>query len=171
MCTVYYTVFHTVSLSADALSIPGGYVVPKGGNITFTCNSTSSSEIILLFWRINLTEMNDIEELVTTVTLNGIVGFNSSDMANANPASFTFRNISFENSPSVVECTDLSLDPNGVSRATIIVEGKSKKFTGMHAKQATLACTMQLVVLIHLSYTCILTKCNLDKKFYYSCTN
>ena len=156
MCTVYYTVFHTVSLSADALSIPGGYVVPKGGNITFTCNSTSSSDIILLFWRVNLTQMNDIKKLVTTVTLNGMEGFNSSDTPGANPASFTFHIISFDNSPSVVECTDLSDDPNGVSRATIIVEGKSKNITGMHAKQTPSACTVQLMVLMHLSYTCIL---------------
>ena len=170
MCTVYYTVFHTVSLSADALSIPGGYVVPKGGTITFRCNSTSSSGIILLFWQVNLTEMNDIEELVTTITLNGIVGFNSSDAQGANPTSFTFHNISFDNSPSVVECTDLSLDPNGVSRATIIVEGKSKKMTRMHAKQATSACTMQLGVLMHLSYTCILTTL-VRNSIIFNCTN
>ena len=151
--SIIYTVFHTVSLSADALSIPGGYVVPKGGNITFTCSSNSNG---VLLWRVNLTEMNDIKNLVTTVTLNEIEGFNSSDAINANPASFTFRNISFESSPSVVECTDLSLDPNGVSRATIIVEGKSKKMTEMHAKQATSACTMQLMVLMHMSYTYIL---------------
>ena len=133
---MYYTVFHTVSVSADALSIPGGYVVPKGGTITFTCVSSSNG---VLLWRVNLTEMNDIKNLVTTVTLNEIVGFNSSDAINVNPASFTFRNISFENSPSVVECTDPSIDPNGVLRATIIVEGKSKKMTEMHAKQATSA--------------------------------
>ena len=132
-----YTFFHTVSLSADALSTPGGYVVPAGGNITFRCSSTSS-DIILLFWRVNLTEMNNIENPITAFTLNGIAGFISSDTPGVNnPTSFTFYNISFENSP-VVECTDLSDDPNGVSRATIIVEGKSKKITGMHA---TSACT------------------------------
>ena len=167
---MYCTFFHTVSLSADALSTPGGYVVPAGGNITFRCSSTSSSDIILLFWRVNLTEMNDIKNLVTTVTLNGIAGFNSSDTAGANPASFTFHNISFDNSPSVVECTDLSLDPNGVSRTTIIVEGKSKKMTGMHAKQPTSACTMQLVVLVHLSYTCILTTM-VRNSIIYNCTH
>ena len=133
---MYYTVFHTVSLSADALPIQGGYVVPKGGNITLTCNSSSNR---VLLWRVNLTEMNNIENPITAFTLNGIAGFISSDTPGANnPTSFTFYNISFENSPSVVECTDLSDDPNGVSRATIIVEGKSKKITGMHA---TSACT------------------------------
>ena len=167
---MYYTVFHTVSLSADALSIPGGFVVPAGGNITFTCNSTSSSDIILLFWRVNLTEMNDIKKLVTTVTLNGTVGFNSSDAQGANPTSFTFHNISFENSPSVVECTDLSLAPNGVSRATIIVEGKSKKMTRMHAKPGTSACTIQLMVLMHLSYTCTLPTM-VRNSIIYNCTN
>ena len=171
---MYHIVFHTVSLSADALSIPGGYVVPKGGNITFTCSSNSSG---VLLWRVNLTEMNDIKNLVTTVTLNGTAGFNSSDTLGANPSSFTFHDISFENSPSVVECTDLSLDPNGVSRATIIVEGKSKKITGMHAKQATSACTMQPMVLMYLSYTIsypisyIVYPYNLGKKFHYNHTN
>ena len=162
---MYYIVFHTVSLSADALSIPGGYVVPKGGNITFTCSSSFNG---VLLWRVNLTEMNDIENLVTTVTLNEIEGFNSSNAINANPASFTFHNISFENSPSVVECTDLSLDPNGVVRATIIVEGKSKNITGMHAKQSPSTCAMQLMVLMHHTYV---YPYNLGEKFYYSCTN
>ena len=113
---MYYFVFHTVSLSADALSIPGGYVVPKGGTITFICNSSFNR---VLLWRVNLTEMNNIENLVTTFTLKGTTEFNSSDTANANPTSFNFHNIFIENSPYVVEYTDPSIGSNGVSRAMI----------------------------------------------------
>ena len=31
---------YVVTLSADADPAPGGYVVPQGGNVTFTCNSS-----------------------------------------------------------------------------------------------------------------------------------
>ena len=49
-------------------------------------------------------------------------GFSSQDTTvSANPASFTFHNISLENSPLIVECVNSNED---VSRAMIVVEGK-----------------------------------------------
>ena len=105
-------------LSADAEPIPGGYVVPEGGNITFTCSSSLGG---ILLWRVNLTTYNDVTVLVPTVSLKGLPGFSSQDDLSANPASFTFHNISLNNSPSIVECIDSS---EGISRIMILVEGE-----------------------------------------------
>ena len=110
----------TVSLSADAVRIPGGYVVPERGNVTFTCNSSSGGSLL---WRMNLTDMNDIDSLVSTYILNLLDGFSSSDELRANPASFTFHNIFYNSRPSIVECVD-SNDNSEVSSAMIFVEGK-----------------------------------------------
>ena len=110
----------TVTLSADAEPIPGGYVVPERGNVTFTCNSSSGGYPL---WRVNLTDMNDIDSLVTAYNLNGVNGFNSSDEPTANPASFTFHNIFFNSRTSIVECLN-SNDISEVSRAIILAQGK-----------------------------------------------
>ena len=109
----------TVTLSADAVPIPDGYVVSERGIVTFTCNSSGGYPL----WRVNLTDMNDINSLVTAYNLNGVNGFNSSDESTANPASFTFHNIFFNNRTSIVECVN-SNDISEVSRAIILVEGK-----------------------------------------------
>ena len=37
---------YTVTLSADAVPIPGGYVVPERGNVTFTCSSSSGWKLL-----------------------------------------------------------------------------------------------------------------------------
>ena len=110
----------TVSLSADAIRIPGGYVVPERGNVTFTCNSSSGGSLL---WRVNLTDMNDINNLVSTYILNFFDGFSSSDELRANPASFTFHSIFYNSNTSIVECVD-SNDNSEVSSAMIFVEGK-----------------------------------------------
>ena len=113
---------YTVTLSADAEPIPGGYVVPERGNVTFTCNSSFGG---ILLWRVNLTTSNDIQVPITTSSLKMLPGFSSQDTTvSANPASFTFHNISLENSPSIVECVDSNED---ISRAMIFVEGKGTK--------------------------------------------
>ena len=110
----------TVVLSADADPIPGGYVVPERGNVTFTCNSSSGGQLL---WMVNLT--TPVQNRVTTnaVSLKGFPEFSSPDKSgDANPSSFTFHYISLENNPSPVECEDRS--SREVSRATIIVEGE-----------------------------------------------
>ena len=114
----------TVILSADAsrIALPGGYVVPEGSNVTFICNSSSGRD---LFWRVNVT--NDMRIRTDTVSLKEFRGFSSPDGSeDANPASFTFHNISLENNPSPVECNDPSVQDESKARAMlmIVVEGE-----------------------------------------------
>ena len=112
----------TVTLTADALPIPGGYVVPEGSNVTFTCNSSSGR---YLFWRLNVT--NDMRIRTDTASLKWFSGFSSRDKSeDANPASFTFHDISLENNPSPVECIDTSIqdDSKASTILAIIVEGE-----------------------------------------------
>ena len=112
----------TVTLTADAMPIPGGYVVPEGSNVTFTCNSSSGRD---LFWRLNVT--NDVRIRTDTVSLMAFPGFSSPDKwEDANPASFTLHNISLENNPSPVECSDPSVqdESKAITILIIIVEGE-----------------------------------------------
>ena len=39
----------TVTLSADALPAPGGYVAPERGNVTFTCNHICQIVVVEYF--------------------------------------------------------------------------------------------------------------------------
>ena len=114
----------TVTLSADALAIPGGYVVPERGNITFTCLSSSGK---ILFWNVRVAESDDHKQYsridVGTTGLIRLPGFSIPDESStANPASFTFHNISLENNPSPVQCCDPTIREN--STAMVIVEGE-----------------------------------------------
>ena len=112
----------TVTLKTDALPIPGGYVVPEGSNVTFTCNSSSGRDLL---WRLNVT--NNMRFRTDTVSLKEFRGFSTPDESeDANPASFTFHNISFKNNPSPVECNDPSVQDESKARAIliIIVEGE-----------------------------------------------
>ena len=96
-------------------------MVPEMGNVTFTCNSSSGRKLL---WSVNLTTPNYVRLETNTVSLKHFLGFSSPDESStANPASFTFHNISLENNPSPVECSDSSSQE--VSRATIIVEGEA----------------------------------------------
>ena len=114
----------TVNLSADALPIPGGYVAPERGSITFTCSSSSGKT---LFWNLRVAESGDPKQYsridVGTTALHRLPGFSIPDESSTtNPASFTFHNISLENNPSPVQCNDLAIQEN--STAMIIVEGE-----------------------------------------------
>ena len=107
----------TVTLSADAEPIPGGYVVPERANVTFTCNSSSDGA---LFWTVDLRIPGSSEKLTPSAGLD-LPQVNSQDTSIlANPASFTVHNVTSENNQSFVEC---SKEGSGMSNATIIVEG------------------------------------------------
>ena len=111
-----------VTLTTDAMPIPGGYVVPEGSNVAFTCNSSSGRDLL---WRLNMT--NGMRIRTDTVSLKGFSGFSSPDKSeDANPASFTFHDISLENNPSPVECSDPSVQDESKARAIlmIVVEGE-----------------------------------------------
>ena len=111
-----------VTLSVDVEPIPGGYVVPEGSNVIFTCNSSSGRD---LFWRLNVTSNMRIR--TDTVSLKEFHGFILPDESEVtNPASFTFHNISLENNPSPVECNDPSVQDESKARAIlmIVVEGE-----------------------------------------------
>ena len=114
----------TVNLSADALSIPGGYVVPERGNITFTCNSSSGK---MLFWSVRVALSGDPKQYIRinvgTTGLSLFSGFSVPDESSTtNPAICTFHNISSESNPSPVQCSDITIQEN--STAIIIVEGE-----------------------------------------------
>ena len=124
-CLLSVTLLRSLSLYSHSFSrrlayssIPSGYVVPEGNNVTFICNSSSGRD---LFWRANVT--NDVRIRTDTVSLKEFRGFSSED---ANPASFTFHNISLENNPSPVECSDPSVQDESNARAIlmIVVEGE-----------------------------------------------
>ena len=109
----------TVNLSADAEPIPGGYVVPKRGNITFNCSSSMSG---ILLWTVDL-QIPGGSERDTTSTGLVLPQVRSQDtLIFANPASITIHNVTSENNQSFVECFSAS---SGMSNATIIVEGKA----------------------------------------------
>ena len=112
-------IFFSVTLSADGVPAPGGYVVPEGGNITFTCNN---SVIGGVFWEINL---QDTMGTVRSFASSGLDGFRQlsspDETESANPAIITISNIMSENNRSFVECYR---EGSGMSNATIIVEGE-----------------------------------------------
>ena len=108
----------SVTLTADAFPIPGGYIVPERGNVTFTCSSSSS---IILLWKVdfkilgNTTYFNVLEDVTA-------LDFVSSSHGNQdNPANITVHNIPLESNGSFVACTDGASECN----ATVFVQGKN----------------------------------------------
>ena len=100
---------------------PGGYVVPVGGNITFTCNHSLTDVGVL--WKVNLRVPGARASLAASAGLpRSLPQVSSPDiLPSANPARFTIHNITSENNSSFVECYKEGL---GRSNATIVVEGK-----------------------------------------------
>ena len=122
----YNTVFpSTVTLSADAVPAPGGYVVPEGGNITFTCNHSLSDGGV--FWKVDLrVPMGRASYTASMGVANLIPQVSSPDNATkANPATIIINNITSQNNRSIVECSR----DGSISDASIIVEGE-----GSHTK-------------------------------------
>ena len=111
-----------MTLSADAHHAPGGYVVPDGGSIAFTCNSSLPDSGGVL-WAIDLripggraisAASIGVADLLPQVT--------SPDTSTlANPASLTISNVTLESNQSFVECFREGF---GLSNATFIVEGE-----------------------------------------------
>ena len=97
------------------MPIPGGYVVPERGNITFTCSSSSGG----LLWTVDLNIPGGRRESTDSAGLN-FPQVSSMDAPLANPASITIYNVSSKNNQSLVVCTDRSSE---MWNATIIVEG------------------------------------------------
>ena len=107
----------TVNLSSDAEPIPGGYVVPERGNITFNCSSSMGG---ILLWTIDLgiPERNQKDTVSTGLKLPQVRTMDTQPFAN--PASITIYNVTSENNQSFVEYFSRS---SGMSNATLIVEG------------------------------------------------
>ena len=127
-CLYYYTV--TVDLTADGLPIPGGYVVPERGDITFICNSSLGG----LFWTLN-------EVSGETVSFSASIGLarqlsqvtTSDTSASANPATITIHNVTSKNNyKSTVVCSS-SFKAEINDSATILVEGGDVS-TAIHAQ-------------------------------------
>ena len=119
--SLYYLYAVTINLSADAQPIPGGYVVPEGGNVTFTCNSSLGG----ISWTLDLKVPGGTAELTASAGLaRSIPQVSSPDtMPSANPATITIHNVTSENNQSTVQCSD-PITGTEASSARVIVEGK-----------------------------------------------
>ena len=115
-CLYYYT----VTLTADGLPIPVGYVVPEWRNITFICNSSFGS---VLFWNLDLKVPGETVSFTASVGLAGQVSqVTSPDTSpTANPATIIIHNVTSKNNESTVKCSS-AIDSKNDS-ATILVEG------------------------------------------------
>ena len=110
----------SVTLSADALPVPGGYIVPERGNVTFTCSSSAIPSRIVL-WKVDFKILGNTTDFVTVGALTAIDSVSSSHENLANPSKFTVHNIPLKSSGSFVACTDVISEWN----ATIFVQGKN----------------------------------------------
>lgn len=124
MCMHNMVFSATLDLSVDAVSIdiPGGYIVPEKGNVTFTCSS--SSALVSPDWRVDLKTLGNTAGLFTSsADLRSLPRVSSTDNSTfPNPTSFTVHNIPAESNGSYVECSSRNL---GISSALILVEGES----------------------------------------------
>ena len=116
------------NLSPDATRVPGGYAVPVGGNITFTCTHNGSSERSL-FWEFNITNRTATANANTAANLRDKPGIGTSATKNtANPVSITIYNLQLANNGSTVKC---QLETEG-SPAVILVEGMMLHIASVH---------------------------------------
>ena len=109
------------NLSADGTRVPGGYAVPVGGDITFTCEHNGSSSRSL-FWTVNIVNRTATTIPSTALFLGDEPGFSTSatmNVDNSGPVNITIHNLQLANNGSTVTC---QLEKEGSSSA-IIVEG------------------------------------------------
>ena len=111
----------TISLTADARPIPGGYVVPEGSNVTFTCSSSLGG----VSWTLDLKVPGGTAGFTASAGLSGSIPQVSSPdtIPSANPATITIHILTSENNQSTVQCSDTIMGTE-VSSARVIVEGK-----------------------------------------------
>ena len=114
-CLYYYT----VTLIADSLPIriPGGYVVPEWGDITFICTGSSSG----VFWTLDLKVPGETARFSASAALADQVSQVTSPDTEpfANPATITIHNVTSKNNESTVVCSSAG----EIDSATILVEG------------------------------------------------
>ena len=115
-CLYYYT----VSLIADGLPIPVGYVVPEWRNITFICSSSLGS---VLIWNFDLKVPGETVSFIASAGLADQASqVTSPDTSpTANPATITIHNVTSKNNGSTVVCSSSAHSEN--DSATILVEG------------------------------------------------
>ena len=107
------------NLSADGTRVRGGYAVPVGGNITFTCTYNGSSGRSL-FWEYDIANRTATKFPIAAVSLRDEPGFSTSaNGTTANPVNITIYNLQLANNGSTVKC---QLETEG-SPAVILVEG------------------------------------------------
>ena len=115
--SIYKCVSSSVTLTADALPIPGGYIVPERGNVTFTCSSNSGGHLL---WKVDFKILGNTTDFETVGDLTNLKSVSSSHKNRDNPASFTVHNIPLKSNGSFVACTS----DNSECHATIFVQGK-----------------------------------------------
>ena len=111
--------FYTVSLIADGLPIPAGYVVPEWQNITFTCTSSLGG----VFWNLDLKVPGEtVTDSASTGLARQVSQVTSPDTSpTGNPATITIHNVTSKNNESTVACSSAIESKN--DSATILVEG------------------------------------------------
>ena len=108
----------SVTLTADAFPIPGGYIVPERENVTFTCSSSSGG---FLLWKVDFKILGNTTKFETVKVLTELNSVSSSHENRDNPANFTVHNIPLKSNGSFVACAG----GNSECNATIFVQGKN----------------------------------------------
>ena len=108
------------TFSADGTRVPGGYAVPVGGDITFTCEHNGSSSRSLFWVTVIIVNGTATTIRTTALFLGDEPGFSISATRNVdNPVNITIHNLQLANNGSTVTC---QLEKEG-SPSAIIVEG------------------------------------------------
>ena len=102
------------------MRVPGGYAVPAGEDITFTCEHNGSSSRSLFWETVIIVNRTATRIRTTALFLGDEPGFSTSATRNVdNPVNVTIHNLQLANNGSTVTC---QLETEG-SPSAIIVEG------------------------------------------------
>ena len=109
------------TMTANGTRVPGGYVMPAGGHITFTCRHNGTSPEVI-FWAIDVVNSTIPKQDTAAINLQGTPGLSTSvKSVTDNPVSVTVSNLQLANNGSTVKC---EVKREG-SPAVILVEGKA----------------------------------------------
>ena len=109
------------TMTANGTQVPGGYVMPAGGHITFTCRHNGTSPEVI-FWAIDVVNSTISKQDTAAIHLRGTPGLSTSvKSVTDNPVSVTISNLQLANNGSTVKC---EVKREG-SPAVILVEGKA----------------------------------------------